>query len=145
MTEVFTEVAHRFNEDWTSKTSLTYSQGGFDQTIAYARGAVDPATLAGSTFQSTLFRKDEVNSTGLNSQLEGNFNAFGLEHQVTLGADWSRQEANSHQATARTRSPINIFDVNQNAFAKPARPAWDHRHRHHRMNAQGCTPTRAFT
>ncbi len=124
MTEVFTEIEHRFNDDWKSRTSLTYSQGGFDQAIAYARGAVNPTTLAGSTFQNTLFRKDEVNSIGLNSQLEGNINAFGLNHQLTLGADWSKQESNTKQATVRTASPINIFNVNQNAFAKPARPAW---------------------
>ncbi|MBV1810853.1 TonB-dependent siderophore receptor [Pseudomonas viridiflava] len=124
MTEVFTEIEHRFNDDWRSRTSLTYSQGGFDQAIAYARGAVNPTTLAGSTFQNTLFRKDEVNSTGLNSQLEGNFNAFGLNHQLTLGADWSRQKSNTKQAQVRTASPINIFNVNQNAFAKPVRPAW---------------------
>ncbi|WP_122209396.1 TonB-dependent siderophore receptor [Pseudomonas viridiflava] len=124
MTEVFTEIEHRFNDDWRSRTSLTYSQGGFDQAIAYARGAVNPNTLAGSAFQNTLFRKDEVNSTGLNSQLEGNFNAFGLNHQLTLGADWSRQESNTKQAQVRTASPINIFNVNQNAFPKPVRPAW---------------------
>ncbi|QHF04044.1 TonB-dependent siderophore receptor [Pseudomonas asturiensis] len=124
MTEVFTEIEHRFNDDWKSRTSLTYSQGGFDQAIAYARGAVNPTTLAGSTFQNTLFRKDEVNSIGLNSQLEGNINAFGLNHQLTLGADWSKQESNTKQATVRTASPINIFNVNQNAFARPARPAW---------------------
>lgn len=124
MTEVFTEVAHRFNDDWTSRTSLTYSEGGFDQQIAYARGAINPVTLAGSTFQNTLFRRDEVQSTGFNSQLEGNFDAFGLSHQVTLGADWSRQESNTKQVQVSTRSPVNIFNVNHNAFGKPARPAW---------------------
>lgn len=124
MTEVFTEVEHRFNDDWTSRTSLTYSQGGFDQQIAYARGAVNPVTLAGSQFQSTLFRRDEVQSTGFNSQLEGNFDAFGLSHQVTLGADWSRQESNTKQVQVAGRSPINVFNVNHNSYAKPARPAW---------------------
>ncbi|WP_259645064.1 TonB-dependent siderophore receptor [Pseudomonas cichorii] len=124
MTEAFFEVAHRFNENWLSKTSLTYSEGGFDQTIAYARGAVNPTTLAGSRFQSTLFRSDEVSSTGLNSQLEGNFDAFGLSHQVTLGADWSRQRSSSKTARVTTASAINIFDVNHNPFDKPARPAW---------------------
>ncbi|MEG5263643.1 TonB-dependent siderophore receptor [Pseudomonas sp. JDS28PS106] len=124
MTELYTEVAHRFNDDWTSRTSLTYSEGGFDQQIAYARGAVNPVTLAGSTFQNTLFRRDEVQSAGFNSQLEGNFNAFGLSHQVTLGADWSRQESNTKQVQVATRSPINIFNVNHNAIAKPDRPTW---------------------
>lgn len=124
MTEVFGEIEHRFNDNWTNKTSLTYSEGGFDQAIAYARGAVDPTTLAGSTFQNTLFREDQVTSTGLNSQLQGNIDAFGLTHQVTLGADWSRQASNTRQTQVTTRSPVNIFDVNQHAFAKPARPAW---------------------
>ncbi|MFH7439359.1 TonB-dependent siderophore receptor, partial [Pseudomonas syringae pv. tagetis] len=85
MKEVISEVALRFNDDCTSRTCLTFSQGGFDHAIAYARGAVIPTTLAGSTFQNTLFRRDEVDSTCLNTQLEGNFNSFGLEHQVTLG------------------------------------------------------------
>ena len=43
---------------------------------------------------------------------------------MTLGADWSRQKSNTKQAQVRTASPINIFNVNQNAFAKPVRPAW---------------------
>jgi outer membrane receptor for ferric coprogen and ferric-rhodotorulic acid len=124
MTEVFTEVSHRFNDDWASRTSLAYSEGGFNQAIAYARGTINPATQAGSTFQNTLFRRDEVQSTGFNSQLEGNFDAFGLSHQVTLGADWSKQASNTRQAQVATRSPINIFNVDQHAFAKPARPAW---------------------
>lgn len=125
MTEVFTEVAHRFNDDWTSRTSLTYSEGGFDQRIAYARGAISPVTQTGSAFQQTLFRRDEVQSTGFNSQLEGNFDAFGLSHQVTFGADWSKQESNTRQATARSaRFPIDVFNFDRNAYPKPARPAW---------------------
>ena len=124
MNEVFTEVAHRFNDTWTSKTSLTYSEGSFDQAIAYARGAINPATLAGSRFQGVLFRSDEVKSTGLDSHLNGSFDAFGLEHEVTLGATWSRQAFNTKQATVAVNSPINIFDVNHHALARPSRPAW---------------------
>jgi outer membrane receptor for ferric coprogen and ferric-rhodotorulic acid len=121
MTEVFTEVAHRFNEDWISKTSLTYSQGGFDQNIAYARGAINPTTLAGSNFQGTLFRKDKVDSVGLNSQLEGNFNAFGLEAGCQHASGY-RDEKDRGQRLRR--QPERVRQASPSGL--------DHRHRHHR-------------
>ncbi|MFK7700832.1 TonB-dependent siderophore receptor [Pseudomonas caspiana] len=124
MSEVFAEVEHRFNDRWSSTTSMTYSQGGFDQQIAYAQGAISPVTNAGSTFRRVLFRRDEVASTGLDSHVNGNFDAFGLTHEVTVGATWSRQEANTKQATVNRVTALDIFDVNHHAFAKPARPAW---------------------
>jgi outer membrane receptor for ferric coprogen and ferric-rhodotorulic acid len=125
MSEVFAEVEHRFNDDWTGTTSMTYSQGGFDQQIAYAQGAVNPLTNAGSQYRNTLFRRDEVDSVGLDSHLNGYFDAFGLTHEVTVGATWSRQEANTQQAqVSANRLAIDIFDVNHHAFARPARPAW---------------------
>lgn len=123
--EVFAEIEHRFNDRWVSTTSATYSEGGFDQQIAYARRAISPVTNAGSVFQNTLFRRDEVASTGLDSHINGNFDAFGLTHEVTVGATWSRQEANTKQAQVSAGNlPVNIFDVDHHAFAKPARPAW---------------------
>ncbi|MBX8541554.1 TonB-dependent receptor [Pseudomonas cichorii] len=124
MTEAFFEVEHRFNENWLNKTSLTYSEGGFDQVIAYAQGSINPTTLTGSTFRRTLFRNDEVNSLGLNSQLEGKFDAFGLSHEVTLGADWSRQRADTKSVSPTMGSAVNVFDVDTSSLVKPARPAW---------------------
>lgn len=125
MSEVFAEVEHRFNENWASTTSLTYSEGGFDQQIAYARRAISPVTQTGSVFQNTLFRRDEVTSTGLDSHVNGYFDAFGLTHEVTVGATWSRQDANTKQVQVSAGNlPVNIFDVDHHAFAKPARPAW---------------------
>ncbi|QLF93495.1 TonB-dependent siderophore receptor [Pseudomonas sp. ABC1] len=122
--EVFTELAHRLNDDWTLKTSLTHSEGGFDQALAYARGAVNPVTQAGSTFRSVEFRNTSANSSGIDSFLEGRFDAFGRSHQVTVGANWSKQEITEKRAPVSINVPIDIFDVDRHAFAKPARPAW---------------------
>lgn len=125
MSEVFAEVEHRFNDRWSSTTSMTYSEGGFDQQVAYARRAINPATNTGSVFQNTLFRRDEVASVGLDSHVNGNFDAFGLTHEVTVGATWSKQQANTKQVQVSARNlPVNVFDVNHHAFARPARPAW---------------------
>ncbi|MCD5975070.1 TonB-dependent siderophore receptor [Pseudomonas sp. CDFA 550] len=127
ISEVFAEVEHRFNDRWSSTTSMTYSEGGFDQQIAYAQGAISPVTNAGSTFRRVLFRRDEVASTGLDSHVNGNFDAFGLTHEVTVGATWSRQEANTKQVSLALlpRIATDVFNVDHSAFPRPARPAWE--------------------
>ncbi|QLF93504.1 TonB-dependent siderophore receptor [Pseudomonas sp. ABC1] len=128
MNEAFAEVEHRFNDTWSNKTSLTYSDGGFKQAIAYARGPLDPVTHAGSTFRGVQFRHLDVKSIGADTHFEGNFDAFGLTHQLVLGANWSRQNVTDKMAdiffSSADRVPVNIFDVDHHAFAKPARPAW---------------------
>jgi outer membrane receptor for ferric coprogen and ferric-rhodotorulic acid len=125
MNEVFAEVEHRFNDAWSSNTSLTYSEGGFDQQLAYARGAINPRSQAGSVYQNVLFRRDQVTSTGLDSHINGQFEAFGLSHDVAVGATWSRQTSNTRQVSvSANRLPLNIFAVDHHALAEPARPAW---------------------
>lgn len=124
ITEVFTEVAHRFNDDWNGKVSLIHSVGGFTQAVAYARGTVDPVTQTGSTFRGVEFRHTDVTSTGIDSYLEGNFEMFGLSQQITTGINWSRQDLLEKRAQVATNIPVDLFDVDHHAFPKPARPAW---------------------
>ncbi|MHA6193816.1 TonB-dependent siderophore receptor [Pseudomonas wadenswilerensis] len=123
-TEVFSEVAHRFNDDWNGKLSLIHSEGGFRQAIAYARGAVNPVTQTGAAFRGIEFRHTDIDSTGIDSFLEGHFEAFGQSHQVTTGVNWSRQDVLEKRAPVALNIPIDLSDVDHQAFAKPARPAW---------------------
>ncbi|NWB88009.1 TonB-dependent siderophore receptor [Pseudomonas gingeri] len=124
-TEVFAELEHRFNDDWKSKTSVTRSQGAYDQQVALPRGSIDPVTGTGSKLYDALFRQDSVVSTGLDSNLSGNFNAFGLEHSVMVGANWSDQKLRSKETNIDLNTPINVFDPDHNAVAEPLRTAWD--------------------
>lgn len=128
MNEAFVELDHRFDDNWTSTTSFTYSDGGFEQDLAYARGAIDPVTQTGSTFRGVQFRELDVTSKSLDSHLNGTFEAFGLTHQITVGANWSQQNVKDRMAdiffAGAERIPVNVFDVDHHAFAKPAKPAW---------------------
>ena len=124
ITEVFSEVAHSFNDDWTGKLSLIHSEGGFHQSIAYARGAVDPATGIGAQFRGVEFRHTRIDSTGVDSVLDGHFDLFGQSHQITSGINWSRQNVLEKRAPLALRIPIDLDDVDHQAFPKPARPAW---------------------
>ncbi|OLS62236.1 Ferripyoverdine receptor precursor [Pseudomonas putida] len=124
ITEVFGEIAHRFNDDWTGKLSLIHSEGGFHQSIAYARGAVDPVTGSGSQFRGVEFRHTDIDSTGVDSVLDGHFELFGQAHQISSGVNWSRQTVLEKRAPLALRIPIDLEDVDHDAFPKPARPAW---------------------
>ncbi|MDG9881877.1 TonB-dependent siderophore receptor [Pseudomonas putida CSV86] len=126
MTEAFLELNHRFNDNWSNKTSFTWSKADLDMVAAYGNGAINPVTQRGSVFQNVEFRHTNVESVGIDSFMDGHFEAFGQSHQVTLGANWSRQDVTERRAPYRraTPIPINIFDVDHHAFAKPQRPAW---------------------
>lgn len=127
MNEVFAEVAHRFNDSWSATTSFTHSEGKIDQAIAYARGAVNPVTNAGSSFRGIEFRRLDINSNGVDSHLDGAFEAFGLNHQLTVGANWSRQKINDKAADIYLAPwvPINVFNPDHHSIPKPVRPEWN--------------------
>jgi len=126
MDEVFVELSHRFNDNWTSTTSFTHSEGKIDQGMAYARGAVDPATNTGSRFTGVEFHKVDIDSNGVDSHLTGSFDAMGMTHQVTVGANWSRQKVTDKQAEfdLNPAVPIDIYNPDHHAIPKPIRPDW---------------------
>lgn len=122
--EVFGEVEHRFDEDWSTKVSVTHSKGSFDQKVAYAQGPVDPQTLTGTRLARTLFRSDDLQSHGFDAHLDGRFDAFGLSHQLTVGGNWSEQQRRSRLATVNVNRPLDVFDPDHHLIDEPARPAW---------------------
>ncbi|MBA1231553.1 TonB-dependent siderophore receptor [Pseudomonas viridiflava] len=122
--EVFSELEHHFNEDWTGTVSVTHSEGDFDQRVAYAQGAIDPQTLTGSRPIKTLFRSDTLQSTGFDSHLDGRFDAFGLTHQLTIGANGSDQERRSRQVLVTSSKALDVFNPDHNAVVQPNHPAW---------------------
>lgn len=124
-TEVFAELEYQLDDDWKSKTSLTRSEGGFDQRAALPRGAINPLTQRGSVLYSTLFRRDEVVDTGIDSNLSGTFRAFGLEHSLMVGANWSDEDLHSKNANVANGTPIDVFDPDPHASPKPSRSGWD--------------------
>lgn len=124
-TEVFAEIEHRLNDDWKSRTSFTRTEGGFDQRAALPRNAIDPVTNAGSRYFQVLYRRDEVTNTGFDSNLAGNFTAFGLEHSLMVGANWSSEDLHSKNLTLSAATPLDVFNPNPHLLPRPERTAWN--------------------
>ena len=123
-TELFADLEYRLNDDWTSKTSLTRAEGGFDQRSALPRGAINPLTQTGSSLYNVLYRNDDVTNSGIDSNLSGTFEAFGLQHTLMVGANWSREEQYSKNANITNGTAIDVFNPNHQAIARPVRTAW---------------------
>jgi len=127
--EVFADLSHRFNENWSSKVAVSHSESGFNRS-AIEWGADDTleyGSPTGPMISGTSFHKFDVTANAIDGHLDGDFEAFGLNHQISLGANWSKRKMNDKDATARldTPLPLNVYDPDHHLFPEPARPAWD--------------------
>ncbi|WP_419735512.1 TonB-dependent siderophore receptor [Pseudomonas sp. COR18] len=122
--EVFADLEHHLNDNWTSKVSVTQSQSMFNQRVAYSQGALDPATQSGTFLSNTQFRREYVTSKGIDGHVSGNFDAFGLTHELMVGANWSQQHILSKQSLLPIDLPIDVFDPNHHLISKPQQPSW---------------------
>ncbi|MGX5725424.1 TonB-dependent siderophore receptor [Metapseudomonas otitidis] len=109
-TTVFTDLSHRLNEDWTFKFASIYTHN--EQDIKYAlsetNGGVAPgSTSAPSTVYSGLFDYNQTDY-GFDAYLDGKFDAFGLEHELIVGANASRGKTRDHYALINMTSLLGV-------------------------------------
>lgn len=128
--EVFADLSHRFNENWNGKLALSHSESSFNRS-AIEWGADDTleyGSPTGPMINDTSFHKFDSTNNAIDGTLNGEFEAFGLSHQITLGANWSRRKMNDKDATVAldTPIPLNVYDPDHHIIAEPARPAWDY-------------------
>ena len=91
-TSVFTEVEHQLGNGWKTKLALRHADNNYDLTQAYARngGGIDPADNLVSMNSIMFDYREKQDEADL--YVDGPFNAFGREHTVLLGANYSRSE-----------------------------------------------------
>lgn len=125
-TEVFADMDHRFNDNWSSKVSVSHSKNSYDQQLAYVSGTINPATNSGPVLDTAMFHKLNMTAKGIDAHLDGKFEAFGLTHQVTLGANWSEQTYTDKEDDISLDQPFDVFNPNHHQVAKPGRTDWDY-------------------
>lgn len=129
--EVFADLNHRFNDNWSGKLALSHSESAYNRSAIEwgAEDTLEHGSPTGPMIYDTSFHKFDATANAVDGHLDGEFEAFGLTHQVTLGANWSRREMNDKDATVRLDSPIplDVFDPDHHIMPEPARPAWDYR------------------
>ncbi|UOD31250.1 TonB-dependent siderophore receptor [Massilia violaceinigra] len=95
-TQAFTELEHRFDNDWSVKVNAAYTQlhlkeNGFKQTymVRPAR-ETNPYLMSIETAQYTGAASDQLN---IGATANGPFTAFGRKHTLVLGAEGTRNKS----------------------------------------------------
>jgi outer membrane receptor for ferric coprogen and ferric-rhodotorulic acid len=85
----FAELTHRFNEDWSVKTTLTYNRATSDSKLLYVYGTPDKTSGEGLYSYPSRY-----NSTNIQSLVDiaatGKFTLGGRKHDLSMGLGWSK-------------------------------------------------------
>lgn len=85
------ELHHTFNRNWSIKASYTYRKTDEDSELFYVYGTPDSVTELGLLGYASEYDLDDK-QTSLDLYVNGNFKAFGREHQVVFGINDSNLE-----------------------------------------------------
>src|SRR5690606_29909202 len=92
----FADLKHRFNDDWTLNFASVYTHNTQDIEYGYSEGAVPVgATSASIGRYAGRFDYDQ-DDYGFDSYVDGKFEAFGLQHELIIGANASRQKTHDY-------------------------------------------------
>ncbi|MBS3019763.1 Fe(3+)-pyochelin receptor [Comamonas sp. PE63] len=107
---LYADLSHQFNSRWRAKVSAMHVQEDLDMKYASSQRAVATSTGLGATV--TNLTQADQSASGLDANLTGDFSAFGREHQIVLGASYSRGKATSDYSSITPAVPVNVFDPN---------------------------------
>ncbi|WP_311221460.1 MULTISPECIES: TonB-dependent siderophore receptor [unclassified Acidovorax] len=88
--QAFAELAHRLDNGWTARLSAAHTRlrtDGFKQTSFSSASAGDPYLVNVST---SIYGADASTQNAVSLVASGPFEAFGRQHELTVGADTQR-------------------------------------------------------
>ncbi|MBK4215916.1 TonB-dependent siderophore receptor [Paracoccus caeni] len=112
-TEAYASLEQVFQNGWTGRVVLTHVKNDMDSTLAWISGRPDRETGDGMTGYGTRY-DGGYRQTNLNAVLNGDFQAFGREHQFVLGAMASKGEGTYYGYGSGATFPVNIYRLNGN-------------------------------
>ncbi len=122
---VFGQLAHRFNDDWRVDVSVNHERASQDRYDHYFMGAPDLNTGFGSVSNGTNLQNEDWHNSSFDASLKGRFGLLGRQHDLVVGADWSRFKLDTdflrHEPYVTARIP-NIYTFDPYDFTQPSEP-----------------------
>ena len=87
----FAELEHRFNTDWSVKSTLTYTKADSNSQLFYVYGSPDRATGDGLFSYPSKYNSSNEQSLA-DISAKGKFTLGGRQHDLTFGASWSESK-----------------------------------------------------
>lgn len=106
----FADLKQQLNDDWALKVAGVYSRNTQDIEYAFPSGAVPVGASRSSTLMlGSTYDYDQVDY-GFDAYVDGHFQAFGQEHELTFGANASRSIKDDFYAVAGLPQRQNVLD-----------------------------------
>ena len=106
----FGDLKHEFNDNWALKVAGVYSKNTQDMEYAFPSGSVPVGATSSSTLMiGSIYDYDQVDY-GLDAYVDGKFDAFGQEHELTFGANASRSHKDDFYAVAALPQRQNVLN-----------------------------------
>ncbi len=124
--DYFAKVEHAFSDNWKANTSYTRTKFDSTQDIGEVKSSITPGVADGGIF-SRFIRDYSITQDLFDTNVSGKFEAFGLQHELLLGADYSQVSRDyADHSDLTTPSDINVpFDPSTDdagSMPKPATP-----------------------
>ncbi|MCW2101275.1 UNVERIFIED_ORG: outer membrane receptor for ferric coprogen and ferric-rhodotorulic acid [Pseudomonas psychrophila] len=108
----FGDLKHQLNDDWAVKVAGVYSKNTQDMEYAFPSGSVPVGAAQSSTLViGSTYDYDQVDY-GFDAYLNGTFDAFGQQHELTVGANASRSRKDDFFAVAVLPDRQDVFNPN---------------------------------
>ncbi|WP_230385598.1 TonB-dependent siderophore receptor [Pseudomonas putida] len=116
----FVDLKHRFNDDWSLNFASVYTRNNQNIEYGYSEGSVPVGATNGAMGRySGRFDYDQIDY-GFDSYIDGKFEAFGLEHELIVGANASRQKNHDYFALLGLGGTQNPFAPSDD-FPRPTK------------------------
>ncbi len=106
----FADLRQQLNDDWALKVAGVYSRNTQDIEYAFPSGSVPVGASRSNTLMlASIYDYDQVDY-GFDAYVDGRFQAFGQEHELTVGANASRSVKDDFYAVASLPQRQNVLD-----------------------------------
>jgi len=124
MTQLFADIKHAFNEDWTLRANASMLKETSVFKDAYISGSYDPVTQSGLTIRGNA-GGSESKQYGLDFSIEGRLRLFSRAHGVSIGANYIERDSPAFTREGwnfpENGQPVPI-SFNPNLIPEPAMP-----------------------
>ncbi|TKY82239.1 TonB-dependent siderophore receptor [Pectobacterium polonicum] len=117
----FAEFEHRFTNDWTLKSALSYTRATSKERyigIMNGTAGVDPATGV-SRLNNALHYDNKSDQWGYNLSVSGPFELLGRSHELVFGGDYQKENFDNAIGRIANTTSANIYNWNPNSVAEP--------------------------
>ena len=118
-TTFFADVTHHFNDDWKIKVAAVHSRNLQDTKYAASEGTINYGNPAPTANSYAALMDYDHKDFGLDAYVDGKFEAFGLQHELILGANGSRGTQDDVYAIQNLPKRQSIYQPDHH-FPEPA-------------------------